>query len=387
MYKLTVIVPVYNTEKYIRRCLDSLIKQKYTELEIILINDGSTDASAKICEEYVRRDSRIELYHKENAGAGSARKEALKYAKGDYITCVDSDDWIEENAYEELMDKANRLFPDVIACSFIKEFNDFQTLRKDYPDEGLYSKKEFFDVMKKAGDEKPFFCQIVNGSLCCKLFKKQYFEKYQKAVPSEINLSEDMAVTLPMLFEIDSIYIEKKPYYHYCQNKESSSWKWRTGEFERWNMLVVYLRQYYEIYKNDVIQRLILHSIYFSMMDLLYDVPTDYFREGIPFLSKIKRTSKVVIYGKGVYATNLMEVMKKNHLCKIVCNVDSGDADILFSMKKEEYDCVLIAILDCYVVENVLTYLKEKNIPESKIIFIEKEDLGVDNLKKLICSE
>ena len=122
-------------------------------------------------------------------------------------------------------------------------------------------------------------------------------------------------------------------------------------------------------------------------MELLYDIPEDYFREGIPFLSKIKRTSKVVIYGKGVYATNLMEVMKKNHLCKIVCNVDSADADILFSMKKEEYDCVLIAILDCHVVENVLTYLKEKNIPESKIIFIEKEDLGVNNLKKLICSE
>lgn len=377
---LSVIVPVYNTEKYIRRCLDSLIKQKYTELEIILINDGSTDASAKICEEYVRRDSRIELYHKENAGAGSARKEALKYAKGDYITCVDSDDWIEENAYEELMDKANRLFPDVIACSFIKEFNDFQTLRKDYPDEGLYSKKEFFDVMKKAGDEKPFFCQIVNGSLCCKLFKKQYFEKYQKAVPSEINLSEDMAVTLPMLFEIDSIYIEKKPYYHYCQNKESSSWKWRTGEFERWNMLVVYLRQYYEIYKNDVIQRLILHSIYFSMMDLLYDVPTDYFREGIPFLSKIKRTSKVVIYGKGVYASNLLEVMKRYELCDVVCNVDSTDAEVLFSMDENEYDYVVIAILDCLIIDKVKGYLEENGISYRKILFIDKEDLTVENL-------
>lgn len=380
MYKLSIIIPVYNSEKYLKRCLDSVVAQNYKELEIILIDDGSVDCSLQICEEYAKKDHRIIVCHKENGGAGFARKEGLKIAQGDYITCIDADDWVEENAYDRLMNKANRFNPDLIACSFIKEFEGFQTVRNDYPDEGLYSKREFYDVMKKAGDEKPFFCQIVNGSLCCKLFKKEYYEKYQMSVPSEIVLCEDVAVILPMLFEIDTIYIDKKPYYHYCQNKDSSSWEWRSGEYQRWNMLVKYLKQYYESYQDEVIQGLILHSIYFAMMELLYDLPKEYYSNGIPFLNKIKKNSKVVIYGKGVYANNLLDVMKRYDLCDVVCNVDSVDADILFSMNEEEYDYVLIAILDCLIVEKVKKFVCKNGIDEKKVLIIEKSNLGIDQL-------
>lgn len=384
MYKLSVIVPVYNSEKYIKRCLDSLISQSYQELEIILVDDGSTDESTKICEEYVRMDQRFKFYYKENGGAGSARKEALKYAKGDYITCVDADDWIEQKTYEDLMAIANRNKPDLIACSFIKEFVGFQTTRNDYPEEGYYGKDKFYDVMKSAGENMPFFCQVISGSLCCKVFKKALYEKYQNLVPSEIVLSEDLAVVLPMLFDIEDIYICKKPYYHYCQNKESSSWVWRNGEYERLQTLADYLKNYYNKYDDVVYRRLILHSIYFAMMDLLYDIPADYFKNGIPFLKCIEKKSKVVVYGKGVYASNLVNIIKRYDLCELVLNVDSSDADVLFSKKSQDYDYVVISVLDCMIVEKIESYLIENGISPDKIVRINKEYLTKENLPKEI---
>ena len=101
--KVSVIVPVYNVEKYIRRCLDSIISQTYKNLEIIIVDDGSTDNSGKICDKYALEDTRIQVIHKENEGIVSARKVGILRATGEYTTIVDSDDWVESRAYEFLV--------------------------------------------------------------------------------------------------------------------------------------------------------------------------------------------------------------------------------------------------------------------------------------------
>ena len=93
---ISIIVPVYNAEKYLNRCIDSILKQTFTDLEIILVDDGSTDDSLKICEEYQKQDDRIIVIHKDNGGSTSARKAGVRIAKGAYIAFVDSDDWIDE---------------------------------------------------------------------------------------------------------------------------------------------------------------------------------------------------------------------------------------------------------------------------------------------------
>lgn len=97
MPKISVIVPIYNSEKYIQRCLDSILAQKYTDFELLLINDGSTDSSGKICDDYARTDSRIKVFHKENGGVSSARNVGLENIHGEWICFVDSDDWVSEN--------------------------------------------------------------------------------------------------------------------------------------------------------------------------------------------------------------------------------------------------------------------------------------------------
>ena len=124
MDKISIIIPVYNVEAYLRKCLDSVIAQTYTNVEIILINDGSTDDSGVICDEYAKADSRIKVFHQPNKGASAARNIGLKNFTGQYIGFVDSDDWIEPNMYEVLYNLIKAKNTSFSVVSYFKEFDD-----------------------------------------------------------------------------------------------------------------------------------------------------------------------------------------------------------------------------------------------------------------------
>ena len=121
---ISVIVPVYNVESYLPKCLDSIIAQTYTDLEILIIDDGSTDRCGAICDSYAERDRRIRVFHTENRGLSAARNLGLDHAKGEYIGFVDSDDWIEPDMYEVLLRKAEETGADVVTCRFYQEYTD-----------------------------------------------------------------------------------------------------------------------------------------------------------------------------------------------------------------------------------------------------------------------
>jgi glycosyltransferase involved in cell wall biosynthesis len=116
---ISVIVPVYNVEKYIRKCVDSICNQTYKDLEIILVDDGSTDNSGNICDEYKAKDSRIKVVHKNNGGLSDARNAGIEIAKGGYIAFIDSDDYIHERMYEVLMNNLEMTNSDISACEFV----------------------------------------------------------------------------------------------------------------------------------------------------------------------------------------------------------------------------------------------------------------------------
>lgn len=118
---ISVIIPVYNVEKYLKVCLDSVCGQTYANLQIILVDDGSTDASGDICDQYAKKDQRILVIHKENGGVSDARNDGMKAAKGEYIGFVDGDDWIEPNMYESMISFCQKYDLDVIAARFLEE--------------------------------------------------------------------------------------------------------------------------------------------------------------------------------------------------------------------------------------------------------------------------
>ena len=121
---ISVIVPVYNVEKYLRQCLDSVINQTYSDLEILIVDDGSTDSSGAICDEYTAKDNRMKVYHTENHGLSAARNYALDKSHGDYIAFLDSDDWLEKTAMEQFITIAETTSADIVACRFFQEYVD-----------------------------------------------------------------------------------------------------------------------------------------------------------------------------------------------------------------------------------------------------------------------
>lgn len=128
MLLVSIIIPVYNTELYLRRCLDSVISQTYPNLEIILVDDGSTDCSSTICEEYTSKDTRIKVFHQDNRGSALSRKFAIDISKGDYILMVDSDDWVEKAMVEKMLAQAIEKSLDVVWCDVMIQMRHSQTI-------------------------------------------------------------------------------------------------------------------------------------------------------------------------------------------------------------------------------------------------------------------
>ena len=144
MGKISIIVPVYNVELYLPQCIESLIKQSYPNLEILLVDDGSTDNSGKICDEYALKDSRIRVFHQSNAGAASAKNVGLDHATGDYIAFIDSDDYVELNWIETLVSAAEKHQADIVEYDFDKIFTGRSELVNHYPDRHkLFSSEEY----------------------------------------------------------------------------------------------------------------------------------------------------------------------------------------------------------------------------------------------------
>lgn len=242
---LSIIVPIYNVELYLRQCLDSILRQTFEDFELILVNDGSTDNSPNICDDYAARDARIIVVHKENGGLVSARKAGLSTAKGKYIGYVDSDDWIEADMYQALCDAAQAFNVDIVICDIIENYLDYEVKATQVVKPGLYQKdrmiKEVYPIMLYAGQYYQFglFPSVSN-----KLFKKSLLEKFQYQVDDQIRMGEDVACTYPSLLNAKSIYLLDKQYlYHYRQNPSSMTASYDQQFFEKTLVLYKHLRE------------------------------------------------------------------------------------------------------------------------------------------------
>ena len=192
--KISVIVPVYNVEKYLSRCIDSLIRQSYSNIEILLVDDGSKDESLSICKEYEAKDSRIHVFHKENEGLGLTRNYGVEQATGEYITFVDSDDYLTLDAIDSMVKKAVETDADVVIASHYYK-NKKQEIELS---ERLYCGTEIKEIlmvhmMGNNGNQLDALTYTAWG----KLYKKEIFTKNRLLFPSERKLIwEDLAFSV-----------------------------------------------------------------------------------------------------------------------------------------------------------------------------------------------
>lgn len=224
MPRLSVVVPVYNTEPYISRCLDSIIHQTFTDFELILVDDGSTDHCSIICDDYCRADRRVKVIHKSNEGVSSARNAGFEIASGDYLTVVDSDDWLEAEMYQTMFGYINDYGVDVVMCDCIKDYPDRSAVYTHDIRGGLYTyeqlKEEYYPHLLMAEDVN-YPATISNYLIIWKRsITKDNGIKYLEGVKN----SEDLLFGAQILSLARSFYyIKGNLLYHYCIRGNSSS--------------------------------------------------------------------------------------------------------------------------------------------------------------------
>lgn len=222
MPELSIIVPIYNGEEYLEKCIDSILIQSYKDFELILVDDGSTDASLSICERYAEADSRVVVYHKENGGLVSARKSGLSLAKGEYIGFVDCDDYIDDDMYSNLMQHAVDNGSDIVASGIIYD--------------NVFSRKESLNCIKKGSYDKKLikdeiipkmliYSGFVNYGIIpgvvTKVFKRSVLEKALPNVDDDITIGEDVAITAYSIMNCNSLSVIDSASYHYIQYENS----------------------------------------------------------------------------------------------------------------------------------------------------------------------
>lgn len=265
---LSVIVPVYNTEKYLNRCIQSIVNQTYKNLEIILIDDGSTDNSGNLCDKWAKKDDRIIVIHQKNAGVSSARNVGLDIAKGEYITFVDSDDYIENNTYENVVNVFELYKVDIVAFQCIMELYKLKR----------YMTKSKYGLIDYKVDKTPILDMFLEKHeqfyLWCTVFKRNIIEQIRFI--EDLKFGEDCYFSFDTILNSNSMYIMNETYYHYWCNEESAT---RKFDCNKWKIKIEnYYRIWLLIYNRilelnlPIYRKTCINYIYITTINLLKEL-------------------------------------------------------------------------------------------------------------------
>lgn len=231
---ISIIVPVYNAESYLERCINSVISQTWKQWELILVDDGSNDKSGNICDIYCKKDKRIKAIHQKNAGVSAARNTGIINAGGSYIAFVDSDDWIESDMYERMLQEAKTTGADVVMCDAVTVYDDGKT-KID-----TITQLSGNQVLKKS-DFVPALLLEVAGSAWRCIYKNDRYNDKQKykhplTFPRGIKFSEDRIFNLYALGQANKVAYLKEAYYNRYINKKSAVHRFHKDYFEAYKL-------------------------------------------------------------------------------------------------------------------------------------------------------
>lgn len=208
---ISVIVPVYNAEAYLEKCVCSILSQTFRDFELLLINDGSTDASGKLCDAFTQTDARVRAFHKANEGVSATRQFGLERAHGEYTIHADPDDWVEPDMLEALYTKAKAEDADMVICDYYVEFGKKTELKQQQP-----STLDSETVLRE-------MFQRLHGSLCNKLVKRACYKDFQICFPPELHYSEDLYAVVSLLRHPMKVAYVPRAFYHYNQTANPNS--------------------------------------------------------------------------------------------------------------------------------------------------------------------
>ena len=240
---ISIIVPIYNVELYLEKCINSILNQTFKNFELLLVNDGSTDNSGEICDKYARVDNRIKVIHKENGGLSSARNEGLKNALGEYFAFVDSDDYIDYRMYETLFGLIKENQADISICNFIRQYNGKIEYKEDTYIMNIFNTEEALQEMFKGN--------LYRFSVCNKLFHKRCFSG---VIFPEGRIHEDLSTSYRLFSNAKKVVYTNFPGYIYVKREESiltSSYsEKRLQAFIGWDEIIEYISKRHPVVMN-----------------------------------------------------------------------------------------------------------------------------------------
>ena len=308
--KVSIIIPIYNAERYIERCICSVINQTYKNIEIIIINDGSTDDSMKLINRYKNKDSRIIVINQKNSGVSTARNNGINKSSGKYVMFVDIDDWLELNMIEEMVKKIKEKDVDALRCNYFRNYED-NTQKK-----GFFYDKDIIDIkLDKEKIRNKVLLQILNGKMpgymWLLIIKKEVFQKL-KPLNTDLAMMEDTIFYIDLLFNIDTLYIYNKYLYHYYCNFDSAS-KSKNN----------YLRNFDNILLVNKIEESILHQFNYDKIGFseLNTAHASMIENICYNLFKTNRKKDVMHYFNNIVSNDRVKlIMNKAELHKLVLN-------------------------------------------------------------------
>lgn len=388
--KISVIVPIYNVKGYLDKCISSICSQTYKNIEIILVDDGSTDGGSAVCDTYAKRDNRIIVIHKENGGLTSARKAGVKIATGKYIGFVDGDDWIDENMYEEMLriavdNKVDMVMTDMFRHKFTGEVTVWSGA---FLEEGKYDLQKIRHLF--AENLIPGLSKVhsgVNGGVHVKLFKSNIIKKHLMRIDDKITgFADDKIIIYPILLLEKSIYVHHKAYYHGIDRVTSATHVYNPKLLLQLYYVYDYLKDIFE--KTDYVEQLIVQLDAFLIQNVIDFTQNNKHRMIVPKYFIDSRCDlvgkRVVLYGAGKVGVDYFEQIKQRG-GNIVLWVDkmpksNNIKPVSALIELDVFDCVIIAVKDSQLADYIKNQLYELGVDEGKVIWY--EPLGLLDIYK-----
>lgn len=374
---ITVIVPIYNVATYLERCIESILSQTYENMEVILVDDGSTDDSGKICDRYAERFKRLQVIHKENGGLVTARKAGLSHAHGQYIGFVDSDDYIDAEFYELLFESLIKDDADISQMGFWEEdetgSQKVSCLRKVFD-----LSRQRIDMLCEGILEKSRTDFCVTYNVWSKLYKADLIQTCYSMVPDIQQFGEDVICTCCCMLYANKISVINNEKYHHTIRRGSLSYETGLDYFVQQGSLYTQLKY--------VLQN---HAQYLKIKDSIDVFYKEHILSGLHrFGARVNRYvfprvevlkgKNVILYGAGNVGRDYYTQLCMYRQCHIVVFVDKNfdcyHYDYIDVVGKDrlpdfEYDIILISVLREDAAFSIKTDLVAVGVPETKIIW------------------
>lgn len=381
---VSIIVPVYNIEKYLGACIDSIVNQTYDNIEIVLVDDGSNDSSRDICNLYAENDKRIKVIHKKNEGLVEARKTGLKACNGAYIMPVDGDDYIESTIVEKMIEIALNKSCDIVQCgTFVDYLNGDRRVVDDVVPEGFYDLTDnecsLYKYLFK--NEEDYTFGRIRSNVWSTMFTREIVYDIQMNVPSDIVNGEDDACFYPCILTAKSFYKLAEPLYHYRRHSEAMTKVKACYHVADVLKLDEYIMPFverhpareiiYSSFKREILSRLNYHAF----MDWNFGYQPNYL---IPY-DILPSKGRFAVYGAGdVGKSYISQIKEREDLSlEFVLWIDKENGYSLYGydvmpieeLKKKDVDFILLAAVNELTANSMKHALKLYDIEENKIFW------------------